>query len=168
MIVFPVWFQNKLELLYFFEEQLFEGNDFPFFLQKRNFLQQLVEIYGEPDFTLRKLATVLGAAGSKPLYFYAYTQQHFGDHVNRAKVSFEARELNSVPSCLYPFVSFQYHRVMEACSNYFAGELAIENAPGIMELAQRHNLMPLLALARLKCVTCFEELREVSTICQQN
>jgi len=50
---------------------------------------------------------------------------------------------------------------MEACSNYFAGELGIENAPGIMELAHRHNLRHLLVLARLKCVTCFEELREV-------
>ena len=50
---------------------------------------------------------------------------------------------------------------MEACSNYFAGELGIENAPGIMELAHRHNLKHLLVLARLKCITCFEELREV-------
>ena len=62
---------------------------------------------------------------------------------------------------MIPFF-FQFNRVMEACSNYFAGELAIENAPGIMELAQRHNLKHLLVLAKLKCVTCFEDLREVS------
>uniref|UniRef100_H2YQY1 BTB domain-containing protein n=1 Tax=Ciona savignyi TaxID=51511 RepID=H2YQY1_CIOSA len=52
----------------------------------------------------------------------------------------------------------QFTRVMEACANYFATELSIENAPGFMELAQRHNLRHLFVIATLKCVTHFGEL----------
>ncbi|XP_076802843.1 kelch-like protein 6 [Clavelina lepadiformis] len=85
----------------------------------------------------------------KVLIRYAYTSYL---EVNR----------ETVQSVLEAASLLQFTRIMEACSNYFVGQLAIENAPGFMELAHRHNLDHLLVLARLKCVTCFNDFREKS------
>ncbi|XP_078494945.1 kelch-like protein 6 [Ciona intestinalis] len=85
----------------------------------------------------------------KILIRYAYTS-YLEINTENAQTVLEAASL------------LQFTRVMEACANYFASQLSIENAPGIMELAQRHSLSELQQLATLECVTHFSNLRSSS------
>nr|XP_018670466.1 kelch-like protein 6 [Ciona intestinalis] len=85
----------------------------------------------------------------KVLIRYAYTS-YLEINTENAQTVLEAASL------------LQFTRVMEACANYFASQLSIENAPGIMELAQRHSLTELQQLATLECVTHFSNLRSSS------